>query len=152
MLDRARNSGQINQKQRDILFADLGIFVTMRMDAAKYTELTGLGVDPDTALYVRNVMSDLSRKREKLDAISGADLDPEEKEAAARAYLDEKEEEQLDEMLDLGFDVDTYAVLYGLYSDESGTGKKARVKAAFMRECGLTAAEAEAVYKIFDGR
>lgn len=152
VLDRARNSGQINQKQRDILFADLGIFVTMRMDAAKYTELTDLGVDPDTALYVRNVMSDLSKKREKLDAISGADLDPEEKEAAARAYLDEKEEEQLDEMLDLGFDVDTYAVLYGLYSDESGTGKKARVKAAFMRECGLTDSEAEAVYRIFYGR
>jgi hypothetical protein len=152
ILDKAKSGGKITQKQRDIMWEDLGYYTQLRQEAAKYYDLTDEGVSPDVAVQVSSMMSGLTKTAEKLNTIVNADLSEEDKKASVYAYLDDDQDKKFTSITNLGIDVDTYAALYGLYTGESGDGKKARVVDKYKREYGLSDYTAKMIYDIYAGK
>ncbi len=152
ILDNARMSGKLTQAQRDTMLNDLGFYSQLRQDAQKYHDLTSEGLKPDVALNVANMMTGITKTAERLSTLVNADITEADRKAAVYAYFDDKQDAKFKTITDMGFDTEAYAALYGLYSEESGDGKKKRVTAQYQKMYGLTSAQANKIYDIYAGK
>ena len=89
------------------------------------------------------------RDIQKAEAIASFSLPKSQKEAVMKLYLSDTQDENLDEMLNLGYTTRDYVKAWQLYDSESGKGKKARTIALLQEEFGISYATADAIYKIY---
>lgn len=157
-LERAQESGKLTEKQKGVMKEALGFSQYIPAEAAKFDELTGSELSAKSAQAVVDAITGLEpeaghkevRDIQKLDAIIQMTLSDMEKESAMRVYMTDKQEEKLDEVLGMGFDVDDYPELYRIADAyTSGTGKKARTIKYLQKEYGIEYAAAKKLYEVF---
>jgi hypothetical protein len=125
-----------------------------------FGEMTGAGVSSKTAYDIGKLLDSLKpqegyktvRDIQQAEAIAGANLTERDIIAALKAYGSDAQDENLDGMLDLGFNAAQYVAAWGIYSEEKetgGRGTKERTIQGFMKEFKVSRATAEAIYDIY---
>ena len=157
-LERAQESGKLTEKQKDVMKDAFGFSQFIKAEAAKFDEMTEAGLDAKTAQDTVKAVSNLTpedgysqvRDVQNWDAICAMTIADTEKIAAMKVYMTDKQEEKLDEVLDMGFGVDDYPELYRIADAyTSGTGKKARTIKYLQKEYGIEYAAAKKLYEVF---
>lgn len=72
-----------------------------------------------------------------------------EKEALIRGYVSDAQDENIDQVKELGFDINDYLTAWSMYDSESGEGKKKRTIAQYQQKFGIDYDTAKALYEIF---
>lgn len=156
-LEKAVEAGQITEKQRDVLKDSMVYYQMFPAETEKFDQLTESGISADQAMDIGALLNGIVpqegytsvRTVQKVEAIAGEDLSDAEMEAVLKVYLSENQDENLDQMLELGYSPEDYAAAYSIYANESGAGMKARIIAKLREEFGISNAEARAIYEIY---
>ena len=151
-LQKAYESGDITARQRETLKKYMVFRYSGVVETDKYDAMTSAGLNASEAYTVVNLVAGLgsnAKDIKKAEAIVGAPLSEGDTLIALYTYLSDAQEKNLGEMIDLGYTADDYVRAWRLYSDESGTGKKARVIQNLMKEFGIDWSAASAIYKIY---
>ena len=117
-----------------------GISHEKYVDAARLLD----GLVPETGRAgVRNV--------QKAETIAGSEkLTEAEKVTLIKQQVSDSQDENIDQLQAMGYDVGMYARLYRDYEDYTkGTGKKERTTEKWMKEFGIDKATARALYEVF---
>ena len=151
-LQKAYESGDITAMQRETLKKNMVFRYSGVVETDKYDAMTSAGLNASEAYTVVNLVAGLgsnAKDIKKAEAIVGATLSEGDTLTALYTYLSDAQNKNLGEMIDLGYTADDYVRAWRLYSDESGTGKKARVIQNLMKEFGIDWSAASAIYKIY---
>ena len=144
---------QLNTLKKDMVFRYSGV-----VDTAKFDALVSSGFTAEEAKKTFNLLSGLkpedgykkTRDIQEAEAIASSRLSEEDKQAAMYIYLSDGQQENLREMLSMGFTASDYAVAWRIYDSTSGDGKKASVINAYRDAFGVDPATAEAIYKLYN--
>lgn len=141
------------------LLSTLGFTTTLRQDSGKYGELTGSGLEADKAKKVADLMRGLTPEDgkdsvsnvQKMEAIHGMGMTPEQEELTIRTYLPDSMEKGLNKAIDIGISAGEWVELYREYARNKGTGKgqKDRLTRWCMEEFGVDYATARALADIY---
>jgi hypothetical protein len=157
-LERAQESGKLTEKQKDIMKDALSFSQFIPVEAAKFDEMTRAGLNAQAAQDTVKAISNLTpeegysqvRDVQTWDAICAMTIADTEKITAMRAYMTDKQEEKLDDVMDMGFAVEDYPEIYRIIDAyTSGTGKKARTIKYLQKEYGIEYAAAKKLYEVF---
>ena len=159
-LKKAQEAGTITKNQMDTLKEKMGYFQFFRPDGGSVEKLTVAGLGADNAKKIANAISTLKpesgyktvRDVQKAESISKSGMAEKDKITALKAYLTDVQDENLDQMIDLGFNSGDYVAALRIYDDESdagGKGTKQRIIQRYRDEFGVDNATATAIYNIY---
>ena len=127
--------------------------------AADYIEARENGISNDVFLETLKDIKKLQpepeqesvRAIQKAEAVAGKRwLSEDQKEVLVKQQLSDAQDKNLDDLQDMGYDVETFVQLYRDYEDfTSGTGKKNRTIQKWMKDYGLSNSAAKAIYEVF---
>ena len=127
--------------------------------AADYIEARENGISNDVFLETLKDIKKLQpepeqesvRAIQKAEAVAGKrGLSEDQKEVLVKQQLSDAQDKNLDDLQDMGYDVETFVQLYRDYEDfTSGTGKKNRTIQKWMKDYGLSNSAAKAIYEVF---
>lgn len=158
-LQKAVENRTITQKQEAALKESMVYYQMFPAETEKFDQLTESGLTADQAKKLGSILDGLKpqegystvRDIQKAEAISEFNLSEADRIAALKIYLSDSQDENLDQMLEMGFDSGDYVTAWQIYSEESGKGKKARTIASYQEEFGVDKATAAAIYEIYGG-
>lgn len=159
-LKKAQEAGTITKNQMDTLKEKMGYLQFFRPDGGSVEKLTVAGLGADNAKKIANAISTLKpesgyktvRDVQKAESISKSGMAEKDKITALKAYLTDVQDENLDQMIDLGFNSGDYVAALRIYDDESdagGKGTKQRIIQRYRDEFGVDNATATAIYNIY---
>lgn len=156
-LEKAKEARTITEKQKDALKESMKFYQTFPAETEKFDQMTESGLTAQKALDIGALLNGIKpdsgyksvRDVQKAEAIAGANLTESEKRAVMKLYLSDAQDENLNQMISMGYDAATYAAIYEIYSGESGEGKKKRTIARIRDELGVDEATAKAIYEIY---
>ena len=159
-LKKAQEAGTITKNQMDTLKEKMGYFQFFRPDGGSVEKLTVAGLGADNAKKIANAISTLKpesgyktvRDVQKAESISKSGMAEKDKITALKAYLTDVQDENLDQMIDLGFNSGDYVAALRIYDDESdagGKGTKQRIIQRYRDEFGVDNETATAIYNIY---
>lgn len=159
-LKKAQEAGTITKNQMDTLKEKMGYLQFFRPDGGSVEKLTVAGLGADNAKKIANAISALKpesgyktvRDVQKAESISKSGMAEKDKITALKAYLTDAQDENLDQMIDLGFNSGDYVAALRIYDDESdagGKGTKQRIIQRYRYEFGVDNATATAIYNIY---
>lgn len=157
-LQRAVEKGKLDEDEEKALRESLKFYNMFPADTAKFDQLTDAGIDSEDAWEIGELLDGLEPEKgrtnvrdvQKAEAIVGMDLSRKDTQKALKAYLNDSQDENLDQMLKMGFSAEDYVVAWRLYQDyTSGKGKKQRTIEKYMEEFGVSKATARAIYEIY---
>jgi hypothetical protein len=127
--------------------------------AADYIEARESGISNDVFLETLKEISRIqpdegyqnARPVQKAETIARkTGISDKHKEILIKQQMTDAQDKNLDDVMDLGYDVDMYVKLYRDYEDYTkGTGKKNRTIQKWMTEYGMTRESAKALYEVF---
>ena len=161
-LQKAVEKGVITQKQANALKEKMKYYYQVPAEANSYNKIIDAGIDSDTAddlmwlldgvegtgAYSTETGKKAVRPIDNIEAVSNSSIGTdEEMETIIRTlYLNDSQEQKLDAVLNLGYNLEEYAAFYRAELDNS---KKADFIAAVIG-LGYTAKEAENLYYVFN--
>lgn len=157
-LQRAKERGEITNTQMKVLKRELTISSDFTVEAEKFDALTESGLSAEKADYITDLLSRIKpqagysdvRNIQKAEKIAGVfSLTESEKVATMKIYLSYAQNENLDEMRDLGYSTKDYVKAWQIYDSESGQGKKQRTIARYQKEFGISYVAAKEMYEIY---
>lgn len=157
-LERAQESGKINEVQKNTLKESLSFSQYIPAEATKFNELTDSGISATDAQNVTRAVNSLTpevgRKEvsdiQKWEAIVSMTLSDMDKIKAMRGYMTDAQEEKLDAVLDMGYSPKQYTQIYRIVDGyTSGTGKKDRTIKHMQSEFNISYAAAKKLYEVF---
>lgn len=157
-LERAQESGKINERQQTVLKDALGFRTSIPVDATKFDEMTESGLTAKAAQETVKAIANLApeegyknvRDIQNWDAIAAMTISDTEKVAAMKAYMSDTQEAKLDEVLGMGYSPEQYTQIWRIVdSYTSGTGKKKRTIAYMQNQFGISYNTAKTLYEVF---
>lgn len=154
-LQNAKAAGIINKVQADFMGDTLVYRYSREANADKFNEIVESGVDTDAASDLMWLLDGIEPQKgyadvrdvQKAEAIvNRSGLSDKEMETVLKIYLNDAQDENLNEMLDMGYDMEDYVKAYRVHSDND---KKAEFTAA-LEAMGYTPQEAENIYYVFN--
>ena len=157
-LERAQESGKINERQQSVLKDALGFRTSIPVDATKFDEMTESGLTAkaaqETVKAIGNLLPEDGYKNvrdiQNWDAIAAMTISDTEKVAAMKAYMSDTQEAKLDEVLGMGYSPEQYTQIWRIVDGyTSGTGKKKRTIAYMQNQFGISYNTAKTLYEVF---
>lgn len=158
-LDQQQQMGKISQKQRDALKEEMTYSQMLTVETKKYDGMVESGIDPQTAYDIGKLLEGIKPQKgytdvrpvQQVQAIAGIEnLNDEDMAAAMKLYLSDSQDENLEDMMGLGFTPAQYAAAWAIYTEEKdagGKGTKYRIISRLGEEFGTR--YAYEIYGIF---
>lgn len=154
-LEKAADTGKITESQKNVIKGDMMFRYSMPAETAKFDEMVGSGVRTDDADMIVKLLDGITpqegystvRDVQKAEAIAGSNLSESNKAAAMKTYLPDSQDENLDQMMGMGYSVQDYAAALKIYANESGAGKKSRIIGQYEKLFGVS--KAKEIYDIY---
>lgn len=160
-LQKAKQQGQITQAQLNVLKSGLTISSGFTVETEKFDEMTESGISADKANDLMYLLDGIEPQKgystvrdiQKAEAIvEKSGLTEKEKTAVLKIYLNDTQDENLDEMKGMGYTASEYYAAWKIYTDEKATGgegTKNRTITAICDELGCDWATGKAIYEIY---
>ena len=156
-LQRAYERGDITKKQMQTLKKDMVFRYSGVVDTPKFDSMVEAGISGGDAKKVVDLLAGLKpesgyksvRDIQNAEAILNSGLSNRDTVEALYAYLPSAQEENLREMLDMGFSAQDYVAAWRLYDSESGEGKKRRTIDSYRSMFDVDYETAKMIYEIY---
>lgn len=159
-LQSAVEKGKFTSAQASVLKDSLKFWQQIPAETTKFDEMTAAGLSAATARTITEKVENLkpqsgystvrdSQKAETVLSIPG--LSESQKAVVMKMYLNDAQDENLDEVRDMGMTVADYMTAWKIYDSESGTGKKQRTIEKYQKQFGVTYEVAKVLYEIYNG-
>lgn len=156
-LQAAYERGDITKKQMQTLKKDMVFRYSGVVDTPKFDSMVEAGISGGDAKKVVDLLAGLKpesgyksvRDIQNAEAIVNSGLSNGDTVEALYAYLPSAQDENLREMLDMGFSAQDYVDAWRLYDSESGEGKKRRTIENYRSMFGVDYETAKMIYEIY---
>ena len=156
-LQNAYERGDITKKQMQILKKDMVFRYSGVVDTPKFDSMVEAGVGGDDAKKVVDLLAGLKpesgykdvRDIQNAEAIAGSGLSDGDTVEALYAYLPNAQDENLREMLGMGFSAEDYVRAWRMYDGASGKGKKQRTIDQYQKAFGVDYSTAKMIYEVY---
>lgn len=156
-LQRAYERGDITKKQMQTLKKDMVFRYSGVVDTPKFDSMVEAGISGGDAKKVVDLLAGLKpesryksvRDIQNAEAIINSGLSNGDTVEAMYAYLPSAQDENLREMLDMGFSAQDYVAAWRLYDSESGEGKKRRTIDSYRSMFDVDYETAKMIYEIY---
>lgn len=156
-LQRAYERGDITKKQMQTLKKDMVFRYFGVVDTPKFDSMVEAGISGGDAKKVVDLLAGLKpesgyksvRDIQNAEAILNSGLSNRDTVEALYAYLPSAQDENLREMLDMGFSAQDYVAAWRLYDSESGEGKKRRTIDSYRSMFDVDYETAKMIYEIY---
>lgn len=156
-LQRAYERGDITKKQMQTMKKDMVFRYSGVVDTPKFDSMVEAGVSGGDAKKVVDLLAGLKpesgyksvRDIQNAEAILNSGLSNRDTVEALYAYLPSAQDENLREMLDMGFSAQDYVAAWRLYDSESGEGKKRRTIDSYRSMFDVDYETAKMIYEIY---
>lgn len=156
-LQQAYERGDITKKQMQTLKKDMVFRYSGVVDTPKFDSMVEAGISGGDAKKVVDLLAGLKpesgyksvRDIQNAEAIVNSGLSNGDTVEALYAYLPSAQDENLREMLDMGFSAQDYVAAWRLYDSESGEGKKRRTIENYRSMFGVDYETAKMIYEIY---
>ena len=156
-LQEAYERGDITKQQMQTLKKDMVFRYSGVVDTPKFDSMVEAGVSGGDAKKVVDLLAGLTpqsgyksvRDIQNAEAIVNSGLSNGDTVEALYAYLPSAQDENLREMLDMGFSAQDYVAAWRLYDSESGEGKKRRTIENYRSMFGVDYETAKMIYEIY---
>ena len=156
-LQEAYERGDITQKQMQTLKKDMVFRYSGVVDTPKFDSMVEAGISGGDAKKVVDLLAGLKpesgyksvRYIQNAEAIVNSGLSNGDTVEALYAYLPNSQDENLREMLDMGFSAQDYVQAWRLYDSESGEGKKRRTIDSYRSMFGVDYGTAKMIYELY---
>ena len=157
MLQQAYERGDITKKQMQALKKDMVFRYSGVVDTPKFDSMVEAGISGGDAKKVVDLLAGLKpesgyksvRDIQNAEAIVKSGLSNGDTVEALYAYLPSAQDENLREMLDMGFSAQDYVAAWRLYDSESGEGKKRRTIDSYRSMFDVDYETAKMIYEIY---
>ena len=160
-LERAEERREITARQKTALKNSLRFYQNFPAETEKFDQLTESGLSADEAYDLGWLLKGLEvqegykevrdiQKAQAICEMSG--LSEQDRIAALKTYGSDSQDENLDQMLELGYTSQDYLNAWKLISDEKdkgGTGTKRRTINALAQMYGVSTAKATEIYEVW---
>ena len=138
--------------KKDMVFRYSGV-----VDTPKFDSMVEAGVGGDDAKKVVDLLAGLKpesgykdvRDIQNAEAIAGSGLSNGDTVEALYAYLPNAQDENLREMLGMGFSAEDYVRAWRMYDGASGKGKKQRTIDQYQKAFGVDYSTAKMIYEVY---
>lgn len=156
-LQQAYERGDITKKQMKTLKRDMVFRYSGVVDTPKFDSMVEAGISGGDAKKVVDLLAGLKpesgyksvRDIQNAEAIVNSGLSNGDTVEALYAYLPSAQDENLREMLDMGFSAQDYVAAWRLYDSESGEGKKRRTIDSYRSMFDVDYETAKMIYEIY---
>lgn len=156
-LQNAYERGDITKKQMQALKKDMVFRYSGVVDTPKFDSMVEAGISGGDAKKVVDLLAGLKpesgyksvRDIQNAEAIVKSGLSNGDTVEALYAYLPSAQDENLREMLDMGFSAQDYVAAWRLYDSESGEGKKRRTIDSYRSMFDVDYETAKMIYEIY---
>lgn len=156
-LQNAYERGDITKKQMQALKKDMVFRYSGVVDTPKFDSMVEAGISGGDAKKVVDLLAGLKpesgyksvRDIQNAEAIVNSGLSNGDTVEALYAYLPNSQDENLREMLDMGFSAQDYVAAWRLYDSESGEGKKRRTIDSYRSMFDVDYETAKMIYEIY---
>ena len=156
-LQNAFERGVITKKQMQTLKKDMVFRYSGVVDTQKFDTMVEAGISGDDAKKVVDLLAGLTpesgyksvRDIQNAEAIVRSGLSGRDKAEALYAYLSNAQDENLSEMLDMGFTANDYVTAWRIFDSQSGDGKKQRTIELYRVTFGVDYETAKMIYEIY---